>query len=260
VHQRGSANAAYFVAVNLGSFLVPMAAGAQAATQGWRWSYYALAIALTILCVLFILFYEETKYVPVNEGRSEVVATATTSIDGDNNDKEKIPGDSTLAATTSNPVPEYQLSTYRQRMRMLTPTDEPLFKALSMPLYVITFPHVLFTALQFAAAICWLVLFLAITSVIFSAPPYSFNTAAVGYMSTGPFIGNLLGSVYGGPLADRVAKRLAKRNGGLFEPEMRLWLLPFPILCMAGGQIMFGLTAARVSTRSRPTEEDRKLT
>ncbi|KAB5515362.1 major facilitator superfamily domain-containing protein [Coniochaeta sp. 2T2.1] len=238
-------SANYFVAFNLGSFLVPMAAGAQAATQGWRWSYYALAIALTVVSVLFIFVYEETKCIPVSEGRSGGTADPPPSIDVDATEKEKTTDGSAIEITTTNPVPEYQLNSYRQRMRLLTPSPEPLWKAFFMPLYVITLPHVLFTAVQFAAAICWLVLFLAATSVVFSAPPYNFNTASFGYMSTGPFIGNLLGSVYGGPLADWCVKRLAKRNGGIFEPEMRLWIMPFPILCMAGAQIMFGLTGAR---------------
>lgn len=251
VHQRATANACYFASVMIGSFLAPIAGGAQAATQGWRWSYYALAIALTCVSFIFIFCYEETKYVPISNGQREG-GPIQTSVDGEAPEKEKLPegADLTIVASTAMAEPAPPLNTYRQRMRLITKTDESLWKLFVMPLSVITLPHVLFTALQFASAIAWLVLFMPAVSVIFSAPPYSFTTAGVGYMTLGPFVGNALGSLYGGPLSDWSAKWFAKRNGGLYEPEMRLYILPLPIACMASGLIMFGVTADKVSSTS----------
>ena len=247
VHQRATANACYFAAVMIGSFLTPIAAGAQAAHQGWRWSYYALAIAMSCLAIILVFFYEETKFVPITVGRrEEAIASDVADLPLE---KEKLPEGTELNPVVSTIRNEtaVPMNTYHQRMRLITPTSEPLWKVFTMPLYVIMLPHVFFTALQFAFVICWLVLFMSIISVIFSAPPYSFSTAGVGYMSLGPFVGNTLGALYGGPLSDWSVKRFAKRNGGLYEPEMRLYILPIPIFLMAGGLIMFGMTAARVS-------------
>lgn len=240
----------------MGSFLTPLAAGYQAAAQGWRWSYYALAISLTILFFMFLFGYEETKFIPVHLGHSATDASLSPSLG--NVDRKpadydmykagsKDPDvvtklDSNLTSTVYTPY------TYRQRMRLWTPTDESLLQQIVQPLHVLMLPHVLFTSLQFAAVVAWLVLLVAMISVIFSAPPYSFTTAGVGNMTLGPFIGNLVATVYGGPLSDWVVVRLARRNNNVFEPEMRLHLLCVPVIAMAGGIIMFGVTAARVSS------------
>ena len=240
----------------MGSFLTPLAAGSQAAVQGWRWSYYALAISLTVLFFLFLFAYEETKFIPVHVGlpatdsslspslTNEQIKTADHGIDSteskDPNVITKL--DSNLTSTVYTPY------TYRQRMRLWTPTDEPLLKLFMLPLHVITLPHVLFTSIQFAAVVAWLVLLVAMISVIFSMPPYNFTTAGVGNMTLGPFVGNLFGTLYGGPLSDWIVVRLARRNRNVFEPEMRLHLLCVPVITMAGGLIMFGVTSARVSS------------
>lgn len=231
-----------------GSFLTPLAAGSQAVTQGWRWSYYALSISLTVLFFIFVFLYEETKYVPISLGESEL--TDDNSPMGEN-DMAKVrsldKGGLELNYMRSNPATNIPMNSYRERMRLLTPTSESLLRVFILPLHVITLPHVMFTALQFASGVCWLVLFMSVVSVVFSAPPYNFNTAAIGYMNLGPFVGNIFGSIYGGPLADWTVLRLAKRNGGVFEPEMRLYPLFLPVITMAGGIVMFGVTADRVS-------------
>jgi hypothetical protein len=83
--------------------------------------------------------------------------------------------------------------------------------------------------------------------IFFSSPPYNFSTAGVGYVNIGPFVGALFGLVYGGPLSDWSVKYFAKRNNGIFEPEMRLYLLIGPALFMSGGLIVYGVTASMVS-------------
>lgn len=231
-----------------------MAGGAQAATQGWRWSYYTLAICLTLLLVIFAFGFEETKYIPVE-------SPSTSAVDAEpvesNNDEEvkngEIKDDKTkeqpLQLSKSHIVGDVSppLNTYKERMRMYTPTSESLIRVFVAPAKVIFFPHVIFTALQFASGVCWLVLLLTMTTIVFSAPPYSFDTAGVGLMSLGPFVGNCLGSLYGGPLSDWSIKRFAKRNGGVYEPEMRLYIMLPATLFMSGGLAMFGATAGLVS-------------
>lgn len=238
----------------MGSFLTPLAAGSQAATQGWRWSYRTLAICLTILFGLFIVGYEETKYVPVYVGQSTVDPTSLPSTDaedlktaGDSKDRDFKDPDAIIKVESSVYPSAYTPNSYRQRMRLWTPTDESLTKLFMLPLRAIVLPHVLFTSIQFAAVIAWLVLVVAMISIIFSMPPYNFTTAGVGYMTLGPFVGNVFGTLYGGPLSDWVVVRLARRNKNVFEPEMRLHLLCLSVVLMAGGLIMFGVTAERVS-------------
>ncbi|KAF4537473.1 MFS transporter [Lasiodiplodia theobromae] len=249
LHQRGTANAFYLTAVMIGSFLTPMAAGVQAESQGWRASYFALAISLTILFVLFLFGYEETKYVPVLQGIPTTTSGETESPPYKNDDT-KNPADTTTLSfneSTSNPSTSTtpQPSSYRHRLRWTTPTSESLWKTAYFPAHVLLLPHVLFAALQYAAGVVWLVIQASIISIVFSAPPYNFTSAGIGLMNLGPFVGNLIGSFYTGVLSDRSVRWLARRNAGVFEPEMRLYLLPLPALLMAGGIVMFGVTADR---------------
>lgn len=234
----------------IGSFLTPMAAGSQAAGQGWRWSQYTLSIALTIISVLFLFLFEETKYVPVTFSQGEdPIDPPSPSANGDSKDTTDSKGGD-VATITVGSTSSIPMNTWRQRLRWTTTTPESLLKLFMMPLYAITLPHVIFTALQFASGVCWLVLYMTVSSIVFTAPPYNFDTAGVGYMTLGPFIGNIFGSIYGGPFSDWFIVKLARRNGGKYEPEMRLYPLIFPMFFMAGGIMMFGITVDRVSLYS----------
>ncbi|TXC08757.1 hypothetical protein FocTR4_00002463 [Fusarium oxysporum f. sp. cubense] len=240
VHQRGTANGFYIMAVMVGQFVCPCIVGVQAAAQGWRWTYYTTGIVLTVLFLLFIFFFEETKFIPVTIGETRNTSgqgTPTLKNPKDDSTQADIQ-DSDLNSETHPPR-----LTYKQRMRFITRTDEPLWRNYLVPLKMFLFPHVLFSALQVASCVAFLILLTSSISMIFSAPPYNFNTAGVGLMSLGPFVGNFLGSVYGGVLGDWVVVKLAKRNKGIFEPEMRLYILLLPALLTGGGLVFFGISA-----------------
>ncbi len=139
------------------------------------------------------------------------------------------------------------MASWRVRLRWSTPTSESLWNLFYVPFVVLaTFPHVMFTALQYASGVMWLVILSTIFSIVLAAPPYNMNTAGIGYMSLGPFVGNLIGSIYGGFLGDYVVVFCAKRNYGFFEPEMRLYLMYLPALAMSGGLIMLFTTLDKV--------------
>ncbi|KAI0177118.1 major facilitator superfamily domain-containing protein [Pestalotiopsis sp. NC0098] len=244
LHQRATANSIYFFAVMIGSFLTPMVAGYQASISGWRESYVALAISLSILTVIFIPLLDETKYIPVIKDAATTDPVTSQHQSDTVQHKSLKPVTKDDHASIVGQVERIQQpSTWRERMRLFTPTEEPLFKTLYYPIYTICLPHVIFTAVQFASCVCWLVVVSSMISIIFSAPPYEFDSAAVGYMFAGPFVGTVFGSIYGGPFLDWAVVRLAKRNDGLFEPEMRLYLFPFPNILTTAGLIMFGITA-----------------
>lgn len=175
--------------------------------------------------------------------------------------KEDLKVDGYATTTTMTRIDSTMpINTWRQRLRFTTPTPESLPRLFVIPLHVITLPHVFFTALQFASGVCWLVLYMSVVSIIFAQPPYNFTTFGIGCMTLGPFVGNIFGSVYGGPLSDWVIVRLARRNGGVFEPEMRLYPLVVPTIAMAGGIIMFGVTADKVSQFSNKMKKPSMLT
>lgn len=261
VHQRGLANGLYIIAVMLGNTLIPTIAGVQAESQGWRWSYYTVAIVLSILTVIFLFFFEETKYVPVCVGQAS--KTSARSLDAQDMDilkanpeakvADTVEGDavSQVASRTAGAAEPPTLNSYRQRMRLVTSTPEPLWGAFVTPFKTASLPHIMFTAIQCANAIFFLVLLSSVSPIVFSGPPYNFGTAGVGLMLVGPFIGNLIGSLYGGIFGDWLAVRLAKRNNGIFEPEFRLYVLALPAVLMGAGLVVYGVTLDRVSLNPR---------
>src|SRR5687767_10532095 len=191
----------------LGATLVPTIAGVQAQAQGWRWSYYTLGIFLSVMTVLLLFLFEETKYVSsttVTMGRSAIVPPSpATSVSGSS--KNKVSQTAELDLTSSNAVmPDddkvelasseanaviLKMNSYRQRLRFFTPSSESLWRNFILPLQTAALPHVLYTALQSAYLLLFLVLLSSVSPTVFSAPPYSFGTAGVGLMLVGPFIG-----------------------------------------------------------------------
>ncbi|KAF4584155.1 major facilitator superfamily transporter [Ophiocordyceps camponoti-floridani] len=246
VHQRGTANGMFFLGTTVGAFLVPIAAGLQSIRDGWRLSYASLAIALTVLLVITIIALEETKFI-------RPLQTEMTIQDKDAMFKLES-FESELARGPSNEklhIPRNKRGCFvfgflrRAKLQFITKSDESIWKVLYSPLKSWWFPHVLFASIELGSSICWLVTMGSMSSILFSAPPYNFDAAGLGYMTLGPFVGAVLGSIYGGYLTDKAIIWLSKRNKGWFEPEMRLWLYPLPALTMAGGLILFGISAAR---------------
>lgn len=252
VHQRATANAWYFAAVMIGSFLTPIAAGVHAAKEGWRWVYYASGIAWTAIFLIFIVAYEETKYTPITFGQSppnESHDIPMLDVDHDKDVKDA----TAVRRIQSNPIVDVNIpmNSYQRRMRLITKTDESLWQILVAPLSVVSLPHVIYTSTQLAASIAWLITYATMASIIFSAPPYNYNTAGVGYVTgLGPFVGNVFGNLYGGPLSDWLVVRKSKKSStGYFEPEMRLHALHLPVFFQAAGLMIFGATADRVRCR-----------
>ncbi|RAK95300.1 putative MFS transporter [Aspergillus ibericus CBS 121593] len=257
VHHRGGMNALYMTMVMIGSFLSPMAAGTQATRQGWRASYRTLGICNAILFVLFVFFYEETKYTQVISGvDSPPEATVDVhQISVNDTKSDQNPDIEYLAIrseTNVTPAGHHELDytipmkPWRQRFALITYTPEPIWPYYYRPFSVVaSFPAVLFCAMQYAFGVVWLTILSTVLSLVFPLPPYLFTPEQIGFMSVGPFIGNLIGSFYGGFVGDRSLLFFSKRNKGYYEPEMRLYILHLPALALAGGLIMFGATIAR---------------
>lgn len=71
-----------------------------------------------------------------------------------------------------------------------------------------------------------------------SPPPYSLTVAQNGYFFIGALIGGLLG-IGAGPLCDYVARVLALRNKGIFEPEFRIPLCGLSVIVFSIGYFTF---------------------
>ncbi|CCT73115.1 related to HOL1-Putative substrate-H+ antiporter-unknown biological function [Fusarium fujikuroi IMI 58289] len=253
VHQRGSANGLYMVMVMIGSFLSPVIAGYMAANGNWRLCYWITTAVDGALLLYFCFFFEESKYIPHLEAQqlSSEVPTPIAVTKKDNISETQTGEMSTCVTLEPSNAPLHRINsdipllTWRQRMRLVTKTDESLLGIVRTAVVILfRFPAVMYTALTYAFCLCWISAQASIISIVFTQPPYNFGTVGVGNMSLGVFIGCILGSAYGA-ISDRAILWFTRKNYGYYEPEMRLQLNHFPAVCMSGGFVMFGITAAK---------------
>lgn len=207
--------------------------------------------------VWFVIAFEESKYIPAlhaqvrphpdEEAPSNIDQQNFTKRDPDIKNNPLSPVETTTAHSIDTTIPKLS---YRQRLRFITPTGESYWETLMRPFpALIYFPVVMYTALQYSFGLAWISVIGSTISIVYPYPPYNFSPSGIGLMSLGCFVGCILGSVYGGLLSDWSVVRLARKNGGYYEPEMRLHLLHLPFVSQAAGILMFGICTARVSLK-----------
>lgn len=256
VHQHATMNALFLAMQLSGAYLGPAVAGYIADLQGWQWIWWYTAILMGANLVLVLGCYEETKYTPVHMGESQngpadECAQGTSDKSKTSNDLE-VGKEMSLVRNASAQPREYRRKTYRERMAWITKSEDSGFSAylnhIKQPLHVlVTFPAVTYAAIIYGALLSWYSVLANVEAYYLTLPPYNFSSGQVGLLNIAPFIGCIIGALLGGPLNDYVIIFLSRRNGGVFEPEMRLWLaLPTVLICPAG-ILTFGIALARVS-------------
>lgn len=168
VHQRASANAFYNMMVSAGAYLAPVAAGYCATAQGWRWIWWWTTIMLGINLVLFVFFFEESKYIPTLISQSvenpEKVETEVTP------KKSKVQGEALSPIESGT---GFRKKSYRERMAFITRTDNSLMENMKRPILVLVgFPAVSFTALVWGTFLSWFSVIVTTQSSYLSYAPY----------------------------------------------------------------------------------------
>lgn len=274
VHQRGLMNSIYIWASNFGSNLAPVAAGFVTASQGWRWVWWYMTIFFGLVLIAFIFGFEESKFdwtkaVLVDRPvRSEENISSIDSKDqGDGkmpvSDLEKQARSEVSPKEAAAPCawidPSIPRKTYWQLMGLATTTPGPFMQFARhayQPFQILgTIPGVAYMSLVYAVQLAWATVMAAAQSTYMQDPPYNFDSTQIGLMNLAPFIGTTLGSLICGPLSDWLILKLAKRNKGVYEPEMRLWMfvpfIPFQVAgafwfgyALQGGQSWIGVAFA----------------
>ncbi|TKA77610.1 hypothetical protein B0A55_03139 [Friedmanniomyces simplex] len=247
VHQRARMNAAYLVMVYTGTFLAPVAAGYCAKAQGWRWIWWWTVIFIAISLVVTIVAYEETKYTPRTESTrarsNEFYEDRDLATKVDETDKAH-PEPITTHTRDMSFIATYPKRSWIQRYALSTSTlggSRPFLHLVWDTISLVRFPAVAYTALMWGATLMWFSVVLTTMSTYFTLPPYNFSPIGIGLMNLPPFLGTLLGLLVSSS-NDWIILRLSKRNHGIFEPEMRLWLALCGALITPAGVLLFGLS------------------
>ncbi|KAK0659708.1 major facilitator superfamily transporter [Cercophora samala] len=114
--------------------------------------------------------------------------------------------------------------------------DENWFRVAARPFFLFAYPAILWSAIVYSCCIGWLVVISESMDVIYRDPnTYHFSAFSTGLVYISPFIGGVLGTAIAGKMSDVIVKAMARRNGGVFEPEFRLvMIIPVAITTVIG--------------------------
>lgn len=250
VHQHARLNGTFILVQCTGAFGGPAAAGFIIDSMGWRWMWWWTAIFLGANLVLVSFFFEETKYVPPS---SVLQNWPQDRLSKDQHDEKEADSEHLdNASTTSNLEDVPRPNPLSKRLALITKSDMPIRHHFYLPFEILfTFPAVAYSAITYGLLLAWFSVITSASSFYLLKPPYNFQPSSVGLFPIAALVGTVIGIFTGAPLSDWSILWLARRNNGIFEPEMRLWVaIPSALLC-TGGILLYGLSLARVC-RSQP--------
>ncbi|ETS79680.1 hypothetical protein PFICI_09533 [Pestalotiopsis fici W106-1] len=241
VHQYATMNGLFLLFQSIGAFLGPVAAGYVVVGQGWRWQWWWCAIFLGMSLLLVFLFFEETAYVPALQGRPANIET----VPAGKKDDPETGLDITRQSSTMGSGPSADRS-WLEKLRPYTVYEGSVLHHAWQP-FILLFrvPAVLYTALTYGILLANFAVLTSVATTSLFYPPYNFDTAGVGLFNIAPFIGSFLASITIAPLSDFMIVRLSRKNGGIYESEMRLWPALPGALFTCGGFLMFGICIAQ---------------
>ncbi|BAE61760.1 unnamed protein product [Aspergillus oryzae RIB40] len=240
VHQHARMNGIFLFMQSLGSTGGPIAAGYIVVSMGWRWMWWMIAIFPGVNLILVLFFFVEPKYIPLVK-----VATPSTL----------------RVATRSTVDARHSRKTVRQRLAFVTKTDMPIVQHFYQPLLILfSFPAVAYTAITYGTILAWFSANTSSSSYFVLDDPYEFSASAIGLLHLGGFLGTFIATLTVPAQNDSFIVRAAKKNGRVFEPDMRLWMsIPGALLNCAGlfiyGQGIYGfgfITTADVALTYLP--------
>lgn len=238
VHERGKRMALSNLSLFGGAFFTPVIVGKMTSTLGWEWTFYLIAIFTAAMLPLVILFVPETAF--VRDAKFDTDLATDAKIEDPNAEKpDSFPTLLEEASTPPKLISKDSLRLFNGRK-----TDESFLKLLLRPFPLFVHPGILWACLIQGTLIGWTVLIGVVLAAVMLLPPLIFNEVETGYMYAGAFIGALLGFILSGLLADSVPRWMAKRNGGIYEPEFRLILVIPQLIFGCAGLYGFGITSA----------------
>lgn len=234
VHERGVRVALVTVSISGLANLPTVLSGVETTNLGWRWLFYMLGIFLGIGLVLIFFFGWETAYNRREKSTNLDLLQAEDAKDG------------TCAQEIENSEEEQTSAVPRKSFaRRLSPfsgtySEMPLWEMIPKPFLVLIHPAVTWATIFLAVTTAWYVVVSYVIAQIFAGPPYNLTAAEIGYMSAGPTVGATLASVVNGLISDPIARALARKNHGMYEPEFRLVLIVPMLVTCALGWFLFG--------------------
>ncbi|CDK29512.1 unnamed protein product [Kuraishia capsulata CBS 1993] len=245
-HERANIISLFTFSLYSGSYLGPIAAGYIVESQGWRWCYWWLVIFFGVVFAVQIFFMEDSTFVRTESKEQEIgvmtqIISRTSQAVDESDENEKQPK-AVIGEEEIKPLPKKR--SYRQKLKVIEREyndKRPIYVIFLRPLLALGLPAFVWGGLVYGVQVMWLSLLATTQSEFFSYAPYNFSAAATGDTYFASLIGTFLGTFWGGNLSDMFVAWKARRNGGILEPEYRLWFILLPAVINSAGILMYGL-------------------
>jgi MFS family permease len=209
---------------------VQIVAGAITFDLGWKYIFYIMLPCEVVTLGFLVIFVPETASIRDAIYNSDTASAQNLetlaqlehgkrgSAHAEQSKEETDNTTMTLMKTRSTDRrPQPPRKTFIQEMAVYTGvySQDPLWKMVLSSIVIMANLGASWTIFVQGLVVAWYVVVSLLSSQIFSAPPYFFNAAQVGYVSTGPLIGSLLGALVGSALSDSIGKWMSRKNSGV---------------------------------------------
>ena len=254
VHHRGYFMTLIQFILGAASNFSAIIVGPIATNLGWPYLFHILIAFAALECALLFFFVPETTYIrdhryDIDELAEDHLADLATleKRHAGLEDKNGVEGSEEVVRveTATSTVPAFRpKKTFVQELSFFNGTfsNDNLLQLTIAPFAVCLNLAVLWMVIVTGGLTAFFVAQSYDMAQIFMAPPYLLSAAGVGYLSLGPFLGGLIGSIFLGASLDPMIKWCAKKNGGVYEPEYRL-LGMIPAITTGVGLMVFGYMA-----------------
>ncbi|PKX91728.1 putative MFS transporter [Aspergillus novofumigatus IBT 16806] len=164
------------------------------------------------------------------------------------------------------PLPPSQVYTNRLREKPQIPfthylrvwngriSHDKWLRVAMRPFILFAYPAVLWSSVVYALSVGWLIVLSESVAHLYQGPHgYNFTPLQTGLIYISPFVGGLLGTAVAGKVSDVIVRFMARRNGGVYEPEFRL-VMAIPIaLSTSAGLMAFGWSTEEKDSWIVPT-------
>ncbi|OCT54622.1 cycloheximide resistance protein [Cladophialophora carrionii] len=252
VHERGIRLAFWGLCLSIGVGGGSCISGYIIQDIGWNWTYGICACLYGAFIILIFLFVPETVYkrdpaYNLDLGTTDHTFETLEATERKGEHMEHLETTKTGSKVAHREVlytgADEKPYTFWEELRPWrgTESDENLLAIIVRPFGMLLFPQVLYGFITYGLSTSWLVVMISVLAQLFTGPPYNFTVSDVGLISIAALVASLLGFV-AGPLNDWSVKKLARWNGGIYEPEFRLALNFLTLILGVVGFFGFGAT------------------